>query len=574
MPQATHIITATTSEKPMRPFPRSKHLPAVAVLVAVAALYGGLAMLDPGVDGSQITLATAALSASDGGLFPADPLFGLKGPVFSPSPAFVGGLRLLLPASGDDPVRLLRLSVGPLVLVYLVGMYMLLLRQCRSWSVAAFVAVLSTVVIPAMGGANWGLGTLASAGPTGVPMAATPWCILGLLDALHRPAGRWRLAGVFLLAGLLAHFDMGWALNLVIVMTVTYLVQRRLVPFAWLGAAVCVALAAVAALPPLVHCIRIRLAAPARSEDVRLFYQMLREGEQALLYPQALRALPDWLVWAVPLAIVALITLWQVDRFRAPYLGFWVALTASAAAVAIVLQPISQAVGLATGMPPPVIGFVRAWALLMVPLYALFAQALTSLFRLTVGHHGLMRTACALAAAAWMLPSDNLAPARHLGYAGVSVLVSEEHQPRRFRRLEEDASRRAELDAIAHWAQTVTATDAIFLAEQSLFRLTSHRAIVAGDADGSYLRCAQPGHLAEWRHRLRRQGELLHPATGEVDPAALAQFVSELSSQPEFAQAGAWYVVLPALSAPEGSAVLTEVPGDHWGRFYRLYRIK
>ncbi len=558
----------------MRPIPRPRHLLAVAVLVATAALYGGLATVDDYLEDSQITLATAALSAADGGLFAADPVFGPKGPVFSPSPAFVGGLRLMLPVAGGDPVWLLRLLVGPMVLLYLLGMYLLLLRQCGSWSIAVFVAILSTVVIEVMGGSTWGLGMLASAGPVGLPLAATPWAVLGLLDALHRPAGRWRLAGAFLLAGLLAHFDLGWALNLVIVLTATYLIQRRFAATAWLGAAICVVLAAAAALPPLVQCLGVRLGPPASPEAVQAARQMLREGEQAMLYPQALRALPDWLVWAVPLAIPAVVMLSQVSRFRGRFLGFWITFAISAAVVTLLLQPISQGVGLATGTVAPVQGFVRASCLLMLPLYALFAQAVTGLFRLTVGHHGLMRTACALAAAAWMLPSDNLAPARHLAYAGGSVLLSEEHQPRRFRRLEESTARRMELEALARWAATNTPTDAVFLADQSQFRLMSRRAIVAGDADASYLRCGPPEHLLDWKQRQTHQARLLRPAAGKVDPAALGQFVTELSSQRPFALGGAWYVLLTPLAAPESSAVLTEVTSDEWGRYYRLYRIK
>lgn len=558
----------------MRPIPRSRHTPAVAVLVAVAALYGGLATVDSNLDDRQITLATAALSASDGGLFPADPLFGPKGPVFSPSPAFVGGLRLILPATGGDPVWLLRLLVGPMALLYLLGMYALLLRQCRSWSIAAFVAVLSTVVIEAMGGSTWGLGTLASAGPSGLALAATPWLVLGLLDALNRPSGRWRLAAVFLGAGLLGHFDLSWALNMTIILLATYLVQRRFAALAWLAVAACLVLAAAAALPPLVQCVRIRLAAPASQEAVRAVWQTLREGEHAMLYPQACRALHDWLVWVLPLAIPVLVTLSQVDRFRAPYLGFWVTFAAAAAVVALGLQLVSQCIGRVAHTAPPVLGFVQASCLLMVPLYALFAQALTSLFRLTVGHHGLMRTACALAAAAWMIPSDNLTPARHLAYTGASVLLSEEHQPRRLRRLEESDSRRAEVEAIARWAQTNTPTDAVFLTDRSHFRLLSHRAIVAGNADGDYLRCARPEDLLDWRQRLTRQARLLRPATGKADPAAIGQFITDLSSRPSFAMGGAWYAVLSPLAAPEGSAMLTEVTSEQWGRFHRLYQIK
>ncbi|MCJ7542961.1 MAG: hypothetical protein MUP47_00070 [Phycisphaerae bacterium] len=558
----------------MRPIPRSKHTPAVVVLLAVAALYGGLATTDSSLDDRQITLATAALSASDGGLFPADPLFGPKGPVFSPSPAFAGAMRLMLPVTGGDPIRLLRLLVGPMVLLYLLGMYALLLRQCRSWSVAAFVAILSTVVIEAMGGTTWGLGTLASAGPSGLALAATPWLVLGLLDALNRPSGRWRLAAVFLGVGLLGHFDLSWALNMAIILSATYLIQRRLVPMAWLAAAACLVLAAAAAIPPLVQCARTRLGPPASQEAVQAVWRTLREGDHALLYPQAWRALPDWLVWVLPLAIPMLVTLWQVDRFRAPFLGFWATFAASAVIVATVLQVTSQCIGRVAHAPPPVLGFVRASCLLMVPLYALFAQALTSLFRLTVGHHGLMRTACALAAAAWMIPSDNLAPARHLAYTGASVLLSEEHQPRRIRQLQESASRHAELEALARWAATNTPTDAVFLIDQSYFRVLSRRTIVAGDADGDYLSCARPEDLLDWRQRLTRQAHLLRPGAGKTDPAAIGQFITDLSSRRSFALGGAWYAVLSPLAAPEGGAMLTEVTSDQWGRFYRLYQIK
>ena len=559
----------------MRPIPQVKHLPAIVVLVAVAALYGAQAVIDPSLGDEQTTLATAAVSASDGGLFPADPLFGLKeGPVFSPSPAFVGGLRLALPLAGGDPVRLLRLLVGPLVLLYLLGMYALLLVQCRSWSVAAFVAVLSTVVIDSLGGTPWGIGPLASAAPAGLAIAATPWLVLGLLDVLERPSARWRLAAIFLLVGVLGYFDLGWMINLALVLAATYLVRRRFAGMDCFATAACLLLTAAVALPPLVQGFSTRLRHPADAAGVQAVCQFLREGHGATLFPQAFRALPDWLIWAVPLAIPTAITLSQVDRFRVPLLGFWGVFAASAAGVSLVLQPISQAVGAALGTVPPVIGFVRAWSLLMVPLYALFAQALIGLFRLMAGHHGLMQTACALAAVAWLLPSDNLAPARHLAYKGVSVLLREEYQPRPLRRLEESARRRAELESIGRWAAANTPTDAVFLTDQSRFRLLSHRAIVAGDVDGSYLRCARPGQLLEWRQRLTQQAHLLRPAGGKADPAALGQFVTELSSRPSFALGGAWYAVLPAAVGPEGSAILTEVANEAWGRFYRLYRVK
>ena len=558
----------------MRPVPRFKHAPAFLICLAVAILYGGLAAVDTHLDDTQITLGTAALSASSGTLFPADPLFGARTQAPIPGPAFVGALRLALPLAGGDPVWPMRLLVGPLTLLYLLGMYGLLLRQCRSWTIAVFVAVLSSVVIETMGGATWGIGTLSSAGPAGVPLAATPLIVLGMLGTLERGRSAWHVLTIFLLVGLLGHFDLSWTLNMALILAATYLIRRRFTPSAWAAALGGLLLAVAAALPPLMQCLSARLASSATWENARTVYRMLREGDHAMLYPQAFRALPDWLAWAAPLAIVTTVTLWQVDRFRVPQGAFWAAFAGATVAVAVAFQWISHAIGHVSHTVPPLVGFVQAASLLMLPMYALFAQAVTSLFRLTVGHHTLMRTACALAAAAWLIPSDNLAPARHAAYLTTSVLLSEENQPRRLRRLEEQAGHYAEIQAVAAWARSHTSADAVFLSDQSLFRLLSRRTIVAGDRDRAFLTCGSPTRQADWFTRLRQQAELLRPAAGKTDPAAIGQFVGEMSSRPPFSSGSAWYVVLPASAAPEATAILTEETSPDWGLFVRLYRVK
>ncbi len=353
-----------------------------------------------------------------------------------------------------------------------------------------------------------------------------------------------------------------------------YLAQRRFSAIAWLAVVGCLVLTAAGTMPFLMQYVHTRLAGSGGSDQAQALSWTLREGEQALLYPQALRALPDWLVWLVPPAILVVAVLSQVDRFRVPLLGFWIAFAVSTAAVFLIFQAFSQLIGLAAGTMPPLTGFVQASCFLMLPLYALFAQALTSLFRLARGHHGLMRVACAVAAAAWLIPSANLAPARHATYAAASVLLSEENKPRRLRKIQESISRDAELTAIASWAATHTPIDAVFLTDQSCFRLLSRRAIVAGGADGGALRCFQPEQLAGWKRRLERQDQLLHPVSNKADPSTINQFVGELSSGEPFTAAGDWYVLLPAAVAPEGSTILTEETAPSWGKFYRLYRLR
>jgi len=332
--------------------------------------------------------------------------------------------------------------------------------------------------------------------------------------------------------------------------------------------------AAAGALPAAGSIVAARTAGALSPETVEACCHVLRHGDQALLYPQAFKSLPGWLPWAGPLVVFTIVVLSQLGRFRAANLMFWIVFAAAAAMVASVFQAASQLIGVLTGGLPPVAGFVRASSLLMLPLYVLTGQGLTSVFRLARGHYRLLRTVCALAAAAWLIPSDNLRLARHWGYQVAGALMEEESRPRRLQRLQEDADRRRELVAIADWARSSTAGNAVFLADISEFRLLSRRSLVAGAEDGAYLCCSRRDMVLPWRCRLAEQDRLLHPTGGQADPAAISRFVAELAGRQPFAAAGGWYMLIHASAAPPAGATLVQEAAEGWGRFYKVYRVR
>ena len=147
----------------MRTIPQSRHLVAGLILTAVAGAVGVAAWHDDRLSDPQHYAAAAALREADPDLFEHDPVLGPSGLWRYQSPAFgklVGWL--LVAAGGDDPSLPFRVGAGPLALVYLLGMYALLFRQTRNWSISVFVAVLSATVVDALGGSFWGVGSLSA----------------------------------------------------------------------------------------------------------------------------------------------------------------------------------------------------------------------------------------------------------------------------------------------------------------------------------------------------------------------------------------------------------------------------
>jgi len=241
--------------------------------------------------------------------------------------------------------------------------------------------------------------------------------------------------------------------------------------------------------------------------------------------------------------------------------------------VALGLHGLSQLLGCALDTAPPVIDFLRASSLLLLPLYVLLGQAITNLFRLLRGHRRRVRWALAALMAAWMIPSDNFRVARYAVSELATAFMDEADKPAYVLRHIEHRQRRRELAAIAQWA--AGRDGSMFVTDRAEFRMLARRPIVAGPNDARYFYYLTPGRLGEWMDRFKRQQELLHPSTGRADGEALRQFVAErIQADPSAKEIAEWYVILGASDAPEKPGPLKGIPGESWGKHFLVYRIR
>lgn len=561
----------------MQPVVRPRHILAVAVFAVVAAAYGYFAAFDDHLADAQIDQAASVLKLHDSGLFPADPLFDQSGAWHGRNGTFLGIMGLLGRFTGlDDPLLPFRILAGPLAMIYLCGMYALLYQQCRSSSAATLVAVLSSAVIPTVGDSTWGMGPLSTVTPAGMCYALCPLLILMALRYI-RTGHNLRLTMVFLATGLMGNIHPQTGINLGIILLAVLLASRKPSARSCLLATLCLAMLVAGLSPFLAAYIRSgalsQLACqPSVMDDI---YSALHNRDLSILYPELLRPLPAWLVRVAALAIPIVVVLTQVRRAGAANLRYWVAFASAAVVVAFVFQGLMQIAGRAFHFAPPLLGFFEAADLVMIPLYALFAQALTSLFRLTRGRTRLvMRWACAVVLVVWLAPSENFLQARQMVVRAVGASLDEDQRPRGIQRILESSSRRAELLAAARWARFNTDNRAVFLSSSSEFRLFARRSIVAGQQDDNFLYAAQPIALPPWRQRFNEQRRCLSPAQHRADLWSLTHFIEDLLRQESFGPAGAWYVILPVSSLLESdSKDAVEITGS-WGRYYRLYRVR
>ena len=562
----------------MRPKPRPRHLVAVAILAGTAALYALLAWQEQRLSDPQVHATTVALKEHRGDLYAHDPFFSRPPLWNAQNPLHTSLVSGLLALGGYRDLLLpCRLMVPLVSLLYLCAMYALLYRQCRNWSVAVFVAILSSAVTDTLGPAYWGLGSLETMTSAAWVHALVPLIVLAFLrwqQADDRAAAR-PLLLLFVLVGLLGNLSPAWSMNLVLVLLTLHLAMRR---FAWraMVRALGFALAALAgAMPYLVYMVRLRahLASPGDFVRGGKVFEAIRMVDPQYLYPDMPRSLLNWALLAALLIVPAVLTLGRYERYRSRDLKFWILFGSTALAVALAFQAASQLVGYLTRMGPPTVEFVHASSLAMVALYVLFAQSLANLFRLVKVHRGLLRSACALLAAIYMIPSDNLRPLRHALVDTMTMFMEEVDKPEFVRDRHEDEHRRRELRAIAAWADQNTPVDAVFLTELGEFRMAARRSIVASRHDLRVIYYLAPWLLEEWVDRLNRMNRVLSPPTGKISPEALTVLAREFAARPPFRGAGQWYVIARAPVAPEGQGVLELVPSPAWGRFYRVFRL-
>ena len=520
----------------------------------------------------QIHIATAAVKRHQPELFANDPVYGESGLWRHHTPAMQAAMELVLvPGGYEDPTMPFRAMAGVAVMAYLCGMYALLYRQCRTWSIPVLVAVLSCAVVATPGGSLWGIGSLASVTPAGLCLAISPLILLAFL----RYQRRWQLLLVFGFVGLLGNLHLASATNLALVLLIAYLGRRRFALRAWPMAIGCAAMAVAAGTPYLFYFLSLRrsLGPAGAAASYTAAYQALKGLE--VLYPDLLKSLLEWdlLIRVLVLAVAAAVVLLRVERFRVRSIGLWVWLVAASVLVAYGLQGASQLIGWLRHTAPPVIDFVQASALVMLPLYVLFAQALTNLFRLSGRHRKSLRWACAVMLAAWLLPTDNLRIARHAVYDGYDAIMrrtEKAEEPRTVRRHQLQQARHAELAVIAQWARTQSDQKAAFIIDRADFRMMARRAIVASDEDARAFYYMSPSRLEAWDEQVTREKALLK---GPIDPESLRRFVADLSGSEEWEGVPAWYVVVTAGVAPGDGAMMREVLSPGWGRHYRLYRL-
>lgn len=571
----------------MRPVPQSRHLLAVLFFAGVSAVTGYLASVEDRLTPTQVSIAAAAVKRQDPATFRHDPIFGnpkRKLWLFH-TPAFQSLMELALVPTGYQNLRLpFRAMAGVMTMVFLCGMYALLYAQCRSWSVAAFVAVLSSRVIETLGDGVWGVGSLGSIAPAGLCLAVFPLVVLAFgRYSEPRPedpfSRHWRLFLVFGVVGLLGNLHLVTAMNMTLVLLIAYVVRQRFSPRCLPIAIGCGLCALVAASPFIGYYFGVRATMSQGEPDtsLRAIHEAIEAVRLTVLYPGLLKRFLHgrMLAGALLLVVLPVVVLGRVERYRTRHVRMWVALLAASLFVSLVLHGVSQLVGCAMNAAPPVIDFPEAASLALLPLYVLLAQAITNVFRLLRMHRKLLRWACTALVALWMIPSDNLRVARHGAADLATAFMDEEDKPAYVLRHAEKRAERRELAAIGHWA---AARDrSIYLTSEGEFRVLARRAILAAPEDARYLYYLTPGRLEGWLGLYRQQQKVLFPAAGRADARAVQQFVADQIERSEEKEALAqweWYVILEAGRAPEQPDPLQPIDSEAWGEHYRLYRVR
>lgn len=560
----------------MRPNPVARHLLAIALFAVTSSVYGYLAFHDKqGGTSAQAHIVATAMKDSDPHLFPHDPVFGPGNKWHMNSPILQGMLKLVfIPAGYDDPLLPFRMMTGMVAMLYLVGMYALLYQQTRSWSVSVYVAIISTAVMETLPRLTWGFGALEATDPAALCLATMP---LVLLAYLHYEK-QWRLALVFAFVGLLANVHLTTAMNLAAVLAGVHLVRGRFRLRCMGMVLVCGLAAAAAALPYVWYLLALRsgMATGAAAPDYRLARDALNLADMRIFYSEMPKSLLEWRLMAAlaALGIPGALVLMRVERYRVRNREMWIWLIAIPLVVGFGLHGCSQLIGKWTNTAPPVIGFVQALRLLLLPLFVLLAQGLTNVFRLARYRH-VVQWLCVIGAVVWMLPSPNLRVARLAAMeAATSFMDARERPAANVRRHRDRDQQRAELVAIAQWARKNTSNDTVFLTDDPTFRMLSRRSIFASRDDLPYFYVLTPQELADWLPAVRDQSALFNRPVGGADAQDVVDLITALPEDPNRAGVDEWYILLDKGVTFESPGALEPVAVQDGARWRQLYRVR
>lgn len=535
---------------------------ALCLFAAVAVLAGVQAGYDQLTTAGQVNVAVNVVRASEAGLYARDPVFGQSGLHRLRAPAWQWYLQTAYELSGRaDPLAGFRVLAGPLVMLYLAGMYLLLWSQTRSWSVSCFTAVLSTTMIYVPGGSFWGLGPLCSLGAEGVCLAMAPLLVWLLLRWIDSPHVLW----VFFAVGLLANLHAVTATNFAAVLALTLLGAGRFRGRAWLLAGLGGLCAAGAASPFLLHYASAKAAqaATAGATDWPALQLAFQRGRLTVLYPEMLGKFVEFLTDTLILWILALVVMVRAERLHVRNLRAWLSMLFGAAFVGLVLHGASQLAGILRSSPPPVIDFARALQFVMLPLYVLFALTIVHLARMGIGWlTWAVRVALLALLAVWLAPAYNLRVVRHWAQEAVDPRLPEEYRLERVRERVERRRADAERRAIALWLRDHTPVDTVVAAANAEVRLWSHRALVASPDDVKYFYYLAPHRLKAWSDLVHAQHGVLAPPAGPADERALQAFA---------AAHGAAYVLVQADRVPPEPTASQWVTDEAWGSHWALF---
>jgi len=226
---------------------------------------------------------------------------------------------------------------------------------------------------------------------------------------------------------------------------------------------------------------------------------------------------------------------------------------------------------------PPAIDFVWASALLMLPLYVLFAQALTNLFRLIRRQRVYLRWACAVLLAVWVIPADNFSYARHQAYFAATMFMKPEDKPLRVQELLREQRQRSELQGIADWLKDTdnTPIQSLVVHDNIKIRIRARRGILASSQDVRFYYYLAPWRLEEWSFLVETMKDLLRPPAGaHASGLQLKHFVDRLEGRSEYADVRQWYVILKKGDLPGDPGPIQPVTSPQWGKHYMLYRVR
>jgi hypothetical protein len=560
----------------MRPVPSSKHILAVVIFAAVAATSGYLAWTGGRLCDEQLSFAAAAAKRHDPSLMEFDSVYGrvnADGRLRQlHTPVFMALMDMaLIPTDYADLSLPFRVGVIPFTFLYLCGMYALLWRQCRSSTIATFVAILSMTVTHTFGDWYWGIGSLGSITPQGIVVAISPLILLSYTQNAHRG----QVVLTFAALGLCGNLHLISAISLALVLLGVHLIRGKFSLRTIIHGVGGVVFFVLGALPYLLFYFSMRqtiaAGAPAGMHaSAEAAFAALRISHIDVLYPELLKSLMQWGLYAAALGLLSGVMLWRADRFHSRDVGIWIWMIVVALFIALGLQALCQFIGGLWGERAVFIDFIQASCWVMLATYVLFALALTHMFRLVRVNRRLLRYGCAVLMIAWMLPSDNLRPLRHGMYRLATTMLKDADKPIRVQELQERRQQKAELAAIADWVKQTTATDAVFLTDQDEFRMLAQRSVYVLRSDVRHFYYLAPWLLKPWTDQIIQQYRWLG---GPMDAERLIADIEALSTKGPYQKAGGWYIIVPVRATAEKFGQLKEIQSTVWGRYWRIFKI-